>query len=94
MRKVCCVIDGKAWKDFDSNFPGFVNELRNVRLGLAADGFNPFGNMSLSYSMWPVVLNAYNLPLCLCMKDLYFMLTLLIPGLQAPGKDIDVFCVR
>ena len=44
-------VDGKAWKDFDSNFPDFANEPRNVRLGLAADGFNPFGNMSLSYSM-------------------------------------------
>ena len=54
--------DGKAWKDFDYNFPAFVNEPRNVILGLVADGFNPFGNMSLSYSMWPMVLTAYNLP--------------------------------
>ena len=69
----------------------FVNELRNVRLGLAVDDFNPLGNMSFSYSMWPVVLIAYNLPPWLCMKNLYFMLTLLILGHQAPGKDMNVF---
>ena len=47
--------------------------------------------MSLSYSMWPVVMTAYNLPLWLCTKDPYKMLTLLIPGPNAPKKDIDVF---
>ena len=47
--------NGSAWKDFDRRFPTFALEPRNVRLGLAADGFNPFGNMSVSYSMWPIV---------------------------------------
>ncbi|XP_062112440.1 uncharacterized protein LOC133823592 [Humulus lupulus] len=84
-------VDGLAWKDFDARHPDFARDPRNVRLGLAADGFNPFGNMSLSYSMWPVVLTNYNLPPWLCMKDHYFMLTLLIPGPKSPGKDIDVF---
>ncbi|XP_062102831.1 uncharacterized protein LOC133812995 [Humulus lupulus] len=83
--------DGKAWKDFDRSNPAFAMEPRNVRLGLAADGFNPFGNMSLSYSMWPVVLTTYNLPPWLCMKETNFMLTLLIPGPHSPGKDFDVF---
>nr|GFC81628.1 hypothetical protein [Tanacetum cinerariifolium] len=66
-------------------------EPRNVRLGLAADGFNPFGNLSQSYSMWPVILTTYNLPPWLCMKESYFMLTLLIPGSKSVGKDIDVY---
>ncbi|RYE04240.1 MAG: DUF4218 domain-containing protein, partial [Rickettsiaceae bacterium] len=71
--------------------PNFAAEPRNVRLGLASDGFNPFGEMSLAYSMWPVVLTAYNLPPWLCMKKEYLMLTLLIPGPSSPGKDMDVF---
>ncbi|XP_062085438.1 uncharacterized protein LOC133791534 [Humulus lupulus] len=83
--------DGKAWKDFDRSNPTFAMEPRNVRLGLAADGFNPFGNMSLSYSMWPVVLTTYNLPPWLCMKETNFMLTLLIHGPHSLGKDFDVF---
>jgi len=83
--------DASAWKELDMKYPDFAAEPRNVRLGLAADGFNPFGEMSLSYSMWPVVLTAYNLPPWLCMKPSYLMLSLLIPGRSAPGKDMDVF---
>ncbi|GKA68792.1 hypothetical protein Tco_0768709, partial [Tanacetum coccineum] len=84
-------VDGRAWKKFDTRYPDFVAEPRNVRLGLAVDGFNLFGNLSQSYSMWPVILTTYNLPLWLCMKESYLMLTLLIPGPKSPGKDIDVY---
>nr|GEW92295.1 hypothetical protein [Tanacetum cinerariifolium] len=44
-------VDGRAWKKFDTKYPDFAKEPRNVRLGLAADGFNPFGNLSQAYSM-------------------------------------------
>ena len=54
-------VDGQAWKHFDTKYPDFAIEPRNVRLGLATDRFNPFGNMSLSSSMWPIVLTTYNL---------------------------------
>ncbi|GKA99248.1 hypothetical protein Tco_0827185 [Tanacetum coccineum] len=84
-------VDGRAWKNFDTKYPDFAKEPRNVRLGLAADGFNPFGNLSQSYSMWPVILTTYNLPPWLCMKESSFMLTLLILGPKSPGKDIDVY---
>ncbi|GJX68699.1 hypothetical protein Tco_0304426 [Tanacetum coccineum] len=84
-------VDGKAWKEFDKNNPEFAKEHRNVRLGLAADGFNPFGNLSQSYSMWPVILTTYNTPPWICMKESSFMLTCLIPGPKSPGKDMDVY---
>ncbi|XP_071681510.1 uncharacterized protein [Lolium perenne] len=66
-------------------------EVQNIRLGLATDGFNPYGNMSNSYSMWPVFVVPYNLPPWACMDQSNFMLTLLIPGPSSPGKDFDVF---
>ncbi|RVW21982.1 hypothetical protein CK203_110263 [Vitis vinifera] len=44
-------VDSLAWKNFDNVHPSFALEPQNVRLGLASDGFNPFGNMSISYSM-------------------------------------------
>ncbi|KAJ9551365.1 hypothetical protein OSB04_015410 [Centaurea solstitialis] len=84
-------VDGSSWKEFDMKYPNFSKEPRNVRLGLAADGFNPFGNMSSAHSTWPVVVTTYNLPPWLCMKESSFMLTLLIPGPNSPGKDMDVF---
>nr|GEY72885.1 hypothetical protein [Tanacetum cinerariifolium] len=42
--------DGKAWKIFDIIHSEFAKDPRNIRLGLAADGFNPFGNLSQTYS--------------------------------------------
>ena len=37
-------VDSEAWKSFDSKYIEFSSEPRNVRLGLAADGFNLYGN--------------------------------------------------
>ena len=49
-------IDSETWKSFDSKYIEFSSEPRNVRLGLAADGFNPYGNISTSHSTWLVIL--------------------------------------
>jgi hypothetical protein len=83
--------DSEEWKEFDVQHPRFALEPRNVRLGLATDGFNPFGNMNNSYNMWPVILISYNLPPWLVMKEPFFMLSLLIPGPHQPGNEIDVY---
>lgn len=83
--------DSPAWKAFDEQYPEFASEPRNVRLGLASDGFNPFGNMSSAYSTWPVVLIPYNLPPLLCMKQHNFILSTLIDGPNGPGDKIDVY---
>ncbi|KAG8473030.1 hypothetical protein CXB51_034950 [Gossypium anomalum] len=74
--------DSLAWKSFDSKFPSFASDPQNVRLGLAADGFNPFKIMSTSYSTWPVVLVPYNLPPWICMKQSSFILSMIIPGVK------------
>ena len=71
-------VDGEAWKDFDRKYDWFAKDARNVRLGLATDGFNPFGKMSASYSMWPVFLISYNFPPWECMEKSNFMMGLLI----------------
>jgi hypothetical protein len=34
--------DGEVWQDFDRQYPDFAKDARNVRLGLATNGFNPF----------------------------------------------------
>nr|GFB45970.1 hypothetical protein [Tanacetum cinerariifolium] len=81
-------VDGRAWKTFNTKCLDFAKEARNVRLGLAADGFNPFGNLSQAYSMWPVILTTYNLPSWLCMKESSFMLTLLIPCPKSQARTL------
>jgi hypothetical protein len=37
------VVDNKAWQNIDNTWPEFTVEPINVRLGLAIDGVNPFG---------------------------------------------------
>ncbi|XP_074376914.1 uncharacterized protein LOC141718433 [Apium graveolens] len=54
--------DGLGWNSMDAKYPDFAGEIRNVRLGLASDGFNPYRSMNNSHSTWPVILVNYNLP--------------------------------
>ncbi|XP_010670313.3 uncharacterized protein LOC104887394 [Beta vulgaris subsp. vulgaris] len=81
--------DSRAWKSFDDEYGSFASDARNVRLGLACDGFQPFDNSQ--HSIWPVVLIPYNLPPWICMKPHSFILSLLIPRLTSPGRNIDVY---
>ncbi|KAI5354967.1 hypothetical protein L3X38_007862 [Prunus dulcis] len=81
--------DGEAWKEFDRTFPEFAADPRNVRLGLATDGFNPYGVLNQHHSTWPIFALPYNLPPWKCMKKEYMMMTVLIT--EDPGRSIDVY---
>ncbi|XP_006586481.1 uncharacterized protein [Glycine max] len=83
--------DSPQWKTIDHLYPEFGAEPRNLRLGLASDGMNPFGNLSTNHSSWLVLLMIYNLPPSLCMKRKYIMLSMMISGPRQPGNDIDVY---
>ncbi|CAL2229910.1 unnamed protein product [Prunus armeniaca] len=81
--------DGEAWKEFDRTFPEFAADPRNVRLGLAIDGFNLYGVLNQHHSTWPIFVFPYNLPPWKCMKKEYMMMTVLIT--EDPGRSIDVY---
>nr|XP_017225037.1 PREDICTED: uncharacterized protein LOC108201255 [Daucus carota subsp. sativus] len=84
--------DGDEWKHFDSRFPHFSKEIRNVRLGLSTDGFDPFRDAhAREYTVWPVVVVVYNLPPSMCTKAPYMFMPLLIPGPSDPTKDLHVY---
>ncbi|XP_074324230.1 uncharacterized protein LOC141661146 [Apium graveolens] len=83
--------DGEAWKEMDTRYPQFSSEIRNIRLGIAADGFNPFRIMKTLHSTWPVILVNYNLPPWLCMRQENLILSTLISGPESPKNNIDVF---
>ena len=83
--------DGKTWEHFDEVHKPFATDPRNLRLGFATDGLNPFGLMSSTYSTWPLFLIPYNFPPWMCMDQSNFMMALLIPGKYSPGKDFHVF---
>ncbi|XP_050207371.2 uncharacterized protein LOC126656796 [Mercurialis annua] len=83
--------DSPAWKHFNEVNPSFASEVRNVRLGLCTDGFQPFGQTGRQYSSWPVIMTPYNLPPGMCMKDEYMFLSVIIPGPNNPKENLDVF---
>ncbi|XP_050211492.2 uncharacterized protein LOC126661677 [Mercurialis annua] len=83
--------DSPAWKHFNEANPSFASEVRNVRLGLCTDGFQPFGQTGRQYSSWPVIVTPYNLPPGMCMKEEYMFLTAIIPGPKNPKDKLDVF---
>jgi hypothetical protein len=72
---------------FDADF---ASDARNVRFGLAIDGFDPFSTNSAPYSCWPIFVVSYNLPPSLCVKFEFMFLCLIVPGLEAPGPQINV----
>jgi hypothetical protein len=75
-------VDGKSWKHLRGKFPVQLADAWSLMLGLAMDGVSPFhmtGHLS-PYSIWPVIVNTYNLPPWLATKHGYCWLVLIIPG--------------
>jgi hypothetical protein len=82
--------DSEAWKALDNFDADFVVDVRNVRIGLATNGFSPYNMSVASYSCCSVFAISYNLPPALCMKYEYIFLCLIILGLDHPGTNINV----
>ena len=72
--------DSKQWEFVDSMDESFTSEPRNIRLGLATDGLNPFSVKRSTWSTWPVVLVNYNVPPWLTTKKGFLILSMIIPG--------------
>ena len=85
------LVDSPQCKEFDSLYLDFGNEPRNLRVALASDEMNPFGNLSTNHSSWSVLLMIYKLPPWLCIKRKYIILCMMIAGPRQPGSDIDVY---
>jgi Transposase family tnp2 len=57
------ITDGAAYKQamYDERFRQCPRPYRNLQLGLAFDGVQPFKD-DAKYSIWPIALTAFNLP--------------------------------
>ena len=74
-------VDSSSLKNIEEKWPFFKDEPRNVRLSLAADGFNPFGELRSTYSVWPVFIIKNNLPPWMTIKREHTMLAMIVPGI-------------
>jgi hypothetical protein len=81
-----------AWKHINEKWTKFANDIRNVQLGLALDGVNPFGDLSSCHSTWLMTLLNYNLPLWLVTKHYFIILALIIPSKKSiTSRNLDVY---
>ena len=80
--------DGFALKNIEGKWAIFKDEPHNVRLSLEADGFNPFGELRSTYSVWPIFIINNNLPPWITIKRRHTMLTMIIPGIFL--KDVII----
>jgi hypothetical protein len=72
--------DGSALNYIEEKWSFFKEEPRNVRLSLAANGVNPFGEICSTYSVWPVFFINNNLPPWMSIKREHTMLAMIVLG--------------
>jgi hypothetical protein len=86
------VVDSVEWQWMDQNLGTFGEEDRNIRLGLAINGVNPYGIKSTNWNSWPICLHNYNVPLWFTTKKHFIMLSMIIPGKEfVTCETFDVY---
>ena len=73
--------DGYAFKEIVAKCLEFTDELHNVRISLAIDGVNPFGELRSVYSVWPNFVINNKIPPWMLIKREHIMLTMNVPGI-------------
>ena len=74
-------IDGSTFNEIEEKWPHFKEEPHNLKLSLAVDGVNPFGEMRSTYSAWPIFVINNNIPPWLSIKREHIILTLIVLGI-------------
>jgi hypothetical protein len=74
-------IDGSALKYIEEKWSIFEEEPCNVRLLLATNGVNPFGELRFTYSVWPIFFINNNLPPWMSIKREHTMLAMIVLGI-------------
>jgi hypothetical protein len=73
--------DGYEFKEIAAKWPEFIDEPRNVRLSLATDGVNLYGELQFVYSVWPIFVINNNIPPWMSIMREHIMLIMIIPGI-------------
>ena len=84
-------VDSKEMKHIEDKWPRkFKDEPCSIRLGLAIDGVCPFSFLSPNYTILPVGLISYNIPVWMIVRKEYLILSLIVPG-KRQVKKMDVY---
>ena len=83
--------DGFAWRHLDALHKDKSEDPRQPRVAISTDGFNVYGMTAAQYSCWPVFFIPLKLPPGEIMKRKNILPTLIIPGPNYPGKNMNVY---
>ena len=73
--------DGSTFKNIEEIWPHFKYEPRNLRIYLAANGVNPFGELRSTYSVWHVFVIDNRIPPWMSIKREHIMLAMIVLGI-------------
>jgi hypothetical protein len=73
--------DGSTFREIEGKWAYFKDEPHNVRLSLAADSVNPFGELRSIYLVWPIFVINNNIPPWMSIKREHIMLTMIVPSI-------------
>ena len=72
--------DGSKSNEIIGKWPHFKQDPHNLKLSLATNGVNPFGEMRSVYSVWPIFVINNNIPPWMYIKRDHIMLALIVLG--------------
>ena len=75
-------IDGSKFKEIEETWLHFKEEPHNLKLSLAADGVNPYGDMRFVYSVWPIFVINNNIPPWMSIKRKDMILSMIVLGIS------------
>ena len=74
-------IDGSTFMHIEEKWQHFKEEPHNLRLSLAVDSVNPFGEMRSFYLVWPIFVINNNIPSWMSIKKEHIMLAMIVLGI-------------
>ena len=74
-------IDGFSFRYIEEKWPIFKEKPCNVKLPLATNVVNPFGELRSTYSVWHVFVINNNLSPWMSVKREHTMLAMIVPGI-------------
>ena len=73
--------DGFEFKEIEEKWPHFKEEPHNLKLSLAKNGVNPFGEMRSTYLVWPIFIINNIIPFGMSIKREHTMISMIVPGI-------------
>jgi len=74
-------VDGLEFMNIEEKWSHFSEEPQNMRLSLATNCVNPFGEMRSVYLVWPIFVINNNIPPWMSIKREHIMLAMIVPGI-------------